>query len=318
MDPVCHTLVGAALGEAGLKRRTALGMATLLIGANFPDLDIVAMAFDRGLELRRGWTHGVLALVLLPPFLTGLMLGWDRLVRRRRGRRPRDAVRPGQILFLSYIAIWTHPTLDYLNTYGMRWLMPFRDRWFYGDAVFIVDPWMWLALAAGVILARRWGRKRAAPAPRPARWALGAVAAYSTLMLAGSRLGEHTVARELSRLGFDPQARRMVSPLPVNSLRRDVVFEDGPYYRFGTLTLLPLPRFRLDEQVVARGTDDPAAATAAATREGQVFLHWARFPFFVVERHPEVTLVRIADARYTTAAGATFGAVTISLPPEGD
>jgi hypothetical protein len=31
MDNVCHTLVGAALAEAGLKRRTALGTATLII-----------------------------------------------------------------------------------------------------------------------------------------------------------------------------------------------------------------------------------------------------------------------------------------------
>jgi len=36
-----------------------------------------------------------------------------------------------------------HPTLDWLNTYGMRWLMPFSGRWFYGDAVFIVDPGCW-------------------------------------------------------------------------------------------------------------------------------------------------------------------------------
>ena len=25
--------------------------------------------------------------------------------------------------------------------------MPFDHRWFYGDAMFIIDPWLWLALA---------------------------------------------------------------------------------------------------------------------------------------------------------------------------
>jgi hypothetical protein len=31
MDNLCHTLVGAALGEAGLKRRTRFASATLMI-----------------------------------------------------------------------------------------------------------------------------------------------------------------------------------------------------------------------------------------------------------------------------------------------
>ncbi len=43
MDPICHTLVGAALAESGLKKRTALGTATLLIGANLPDMDVLSL-----------------------------------------------------------------------------------------------------------------------------------------------------------------------------------------------------------------------------------------------------------------------------------
>src|SRR5688572_20546197 len=39
MDNVCHTLVGAALGEAGLKQRTRYGNVTLMIAANLPDID---------------------------------------------------------------------------------------------------------------------------------------------------------------------------------------------------------------------------------------------------------------------------------------
>jgi inner membrane protein len=31
--------------------------------------------------------------------------------------------------------------------------MPFSDRWFYGDALFIVDPWLWLILGGAVMLA---------------------------------------------------------------------------------------------------------------------------------------------------------------------
>jgi inner membrane protein len=34
--------MGATLGETGLKQRTALGMATLIIAANLPDVDMLA------------------------------------------------------------------------------------------------------------------------------------------------------------------------------------------------------------------------------------------------------------------------------------
>ena len=83
IDPVCHTLVGAALARSGLGRRTALGATALVVGANLPDLDVLAY-FDgpaADLEWRRGWTHGVLALVVLPFVLTALLL----LLRRWSG-----------------------------------------------------------------------------------------------------------------------------------------------------------------------------------------------------------------------------------------
>src|SRR5690349_11617106 len=62
MDNVCHTLVGAALGEAGLKRGTRLGLVTLMIASNLPDLDVlVFLTSTPSVAFRRGWTHGVLA-----------------------------------------------------------------------------------------------------------------------------------------------------------------------------------------------------------------------------------------------------------------
>src|SRR5690606_20069063 len=78
------------------------------------------------------------------------------LWHRWRGQQATDAppLNMGMILLLSFIAVWSHPLLDWLNTYGVRLLMPFDGRWFYGDTLFIVDPWLWLLAAAGVVLAR--------------------------------------------------------------------------------------------------------------------------------------------------------------------
>ena len=52
----------------------------------------------------------------------------------------------------------SHPALDWLNTYGVRFLMPFDGAWFYGDALFIIDPWVWLLAATPVVLAHSTSR----------------------------------------------------------------------------------------------------------------------------------------------------------------
>ena len=53
--------MGAALARSALGHRTALGTATLLIGANLPDIDVLAYLDGPAADLafRRGWTHGI-------------------------------------------------------------------------------------------------------------------------------------------------------------------------------------------------------------------------------------------------------------------
>lgn len=164
MDPLAHTLVGAALAETrlGSLGRTTLAGPALILGANAPDIDAVTMFLGRDFSLgfRRGWTHGALAMVVLPLVLTGLLLLADRAVAARRGREPR--ARAGPLLALSTLAVLSHPALDWLNTYGVRFLMPFDGTWYYGDALFIVDPWVWLLAATPVVLAHSASRVSAA------------------------------------------------------------------------------------------------------------------------------------------------------------
>lgn len=158
MDPLTHTLVGANLASTRLGTKTRLAAAACLIGANAPDIDVTAYfaGEDFAIGFRRGWTHGVLALVVLPIVLWAGLLLWDRLSNRRpRGEPIRSPLHPGWLFVLCLISILTHPFLDWLNVYGMRWLMPFDSTWFYGDSVFIMDPWLWLILAGFWLLPRR-------------------------------------------------------------------------------------------------------------------------------------------------------------------
>jgi inner membrane protein len=207
MDNLAHSLVGAWMAEAGLKRTTPLATATLVIGANLPDVDALYTfaGSDASLYWRRGWTHGVLALALWPFVLTGWMLLWDRYVRRRR-HPDLPPARFGPLLVCSALSVLSHPALDWLNTYGVRLLMPFDGTWFYGDTLFIIDPWVWLLAGASVVMADARTRASAAgwlvlgaattalalfpdfvPWPAKALWVVG-VAAILWLRLRGTRV----------------------------------------------------------------------------------------------------------------------------------
>jgi inner membrane protein len=321
MDNLCHSLVGAALAEAGLKKRTALATATLVIGANLPDVDGLAYAWGpvTALGFRRGWTHGILALALWPFLLTGAMLAWDRCVRRRRhaAAEPAD---PRALLFLSAVALLTHPFLDWLNTYGLRWLMPFRDVWYYGDVLFIVDPWIWLALGIGWLGSRYLARRGSPVAERPARTALTVVAIY-ILLLWGAKLAASDVARKsLGRVGI-ATGRLMAGPVAVNPFRRQIVAEAGDRYALATVDWLRRPVFALDIPPFVNRNESPEIRLAVeSTYEGRIFLHWARFPFYQVGPVENGRMrITVLDARYRLRPGGRgIGILTVEVPaPHG-
>lgn len=310
MDNLAHTLAGAALGEAGLKHKTGLGLATLMIAANLPDIDALGLLFGENLAWRRGWTHGPLALIVLPIVLTVAMIAFDRW-QARRGTRPevRLPVRARWLLALAYIGILSHPLLDFLNTYGIRCLMPFSDRWFYGDALFIIDVWMWSALAIGVWLSRRRSRRDAARPGRPAIAALATVALYSGAMGTGSLVAERMVAREVAARGLGKPEAVVASPVPIDPFRRDVVYSLGDRYGFGAFRWAPTPRLSFEAPLVLTNMADPAVARAAAASKNVAdFLYWSRLPFAYVTRSDGEAQVIVGDARYNRTPDGRFSA----------
>lgn len=315
MDPITHTMAGAVLARAGLDRRGALPLAatTLVLAANAPDIDIFAMFAGSyaGLAFRRGWTHGPIALLLLPLALTGAMVGWDRWVRRRGERgRTRAPLDTRATLLIAFIGVVSHPALDWLNTYGIRLLMPFSEKWFYGDAVFIIDPWLWLLLAAALVPWRRTrGRVRVFGV---------AAATYVIAMIGASMAAESMARRAAEAAGIAGIEEVMYQPAPAQPHRGSVVVATGAAYALGDFAWLAPASSRVTfrREPIARG-DWTAGEVREAMTDPRVrdYLVWSRFPFVRVERISDSATVFFGDARFVDSFGGSLQGVRVVVRP---
>jgi len=294
MDNLTHSLVGAVMGQAGLKKTTGLAMPALIIGANLPDVDAACFFWLEGTEhlaFRRGITHGPPALVLLPLVLAGLLWGWDRW-QTKRGSRPeaRPPVRFGWLYAMAFIGCLSHPFFDWLNVYGIRLLEPFSSQWFYGDTLFIIDPWLWALLIASIWVSRR-REKAGGNWARPAQVGIAAVLAY--IGVNGAITGLE-VARYRSAVGSSQAV--IASPVPLAFWNREgLTGADGLW----AVLFQPEPD---DEHLHARPLAEPFCNLAAldpkrrTNSQLDAFLFWSRAPFLT--RAPDGSVV-LRDARFT-------------------
>ena len=133
MDNVTHTLTGLALSGAGLNRWYSRPALLLMLAANIPDIDILTIAggpFNYFVN-HRGYTHSIAMLpvmALLPVLMVCAIgrttLGWKAAY------------------VLSLVGVASHLLLDWTNTYGVRFLLPFSAQWFHLDLNSLTDFWI--------------------------------------------------------------------------------------------------------------------------------------------------------------------------------
>jgi inner membrane protein len=293
LDNLTHSLAGALLGRMGLKRATGRAMPTLIISANLPDIDSF-IARPLGLDpiaFHRGFTHGIGGWIVMPFVTAALILAWNRW------RPAKEPVRPLAVLLLAAIGTLSHPLLDLMNTYGVQLFEPLKTGWVYGDTLFIVDPWIWIACIFGLELswrAERHGRDWT----RPALAMFALVSAYVAGNAAISWRAESLAKERLLAGGLSP-TNVVASPLPITSWQRRVIWRNAevggsafydPFSGGGVLfdrTAIPL---NLDKVPPRQAQSD----------EVRSFLYWSRMPL-VLERDGRLYLT---DQRYMAPRGS--------------
>jgi inner membrane protein len=307
MDNLTHSLIGAALGQAGLKRKTGLAMPALIIGANLPDVDAACFFWLEGTEhlgFRRGITHGPPAMVLLPLILAALLWWFDHW-QATRGKRPegRLPVNFKWLYLLGLIGCLSHPLFDWFNNYGVRFLEPFSSTWFYGDTLFIIDVWIWIGLGWAVWQAQRRDRAGRDDWRRPARAALVGLAAYIVL-----NMGISSFAAERVRMDAPYPTQVVTNPVPLAFWQREVLWRTES--RYGNVSWSPFGQREHTGRGEPLNMADPRIAQwSKGDPQAEAFLFWSRMPI----AQPGANSIVLTDQRFKDVP--TRDTFTVTLKP---
>ena len=317
MEPVTHFLFGAAMGRAGLNRKTGLATATLTLAAEAPDLDVLSRfggpAF--GLNHHRGFTHSFLGI----PLVAAVVVGFVYLVWRTRGRKTRNPHLPprwGLLFGFACLAGLSHLFLDYTNNYGVRPFWPFSERWYSLDIVFIVEPVLLVVLTLGLILPSLFSLiheeigARKAPHAMPAGRLAAALGLLGVVACWGFRGYEHSralAALEARTYQGADATRISAYPHMTNPFRWYAVAETANF--FATMdvdSLTPEVDPENEMQIRYKPEETPVTLAAKKTYIGCVYLSWAQYPVTEAEQvesdpghsNSAAYVVRFRDLRY--------------------
>lgn len=235
MDSLSQFVLGASVSVAVMGRRTAVWKAALWggVAGTIPDLDALLDFGDAvsNMVRHRAESHGLFYLTLFAPLLA-LLPAW---------------LHGEKALFKSWwlamwLALFTHPLLDWFTIYGTQLLQPFSDRALGLGSMFIVDPMYTLPLLAGVIVAlasKRWGLRLN-----------GVALVFSCVYLAWSAVAQQHVLR-LANAQLAAQNKAGVAmfatPAPLQTLLWRVVYLQGDTIYEGYYSLLDKePRIAFD------------------------------------------------------------------------
>ncbi len=349
MDNLTHSLCGLALARAGGQRLGVWATPTLVIAANLPDIDILGLPLwgkTYYLEHHRGITHSLAGFALLAPMLALLMVWLHRRWRRSKG----EPARFFGLFAAAWLGLLSHLALDALNNYGVRPWLPFDATWYYGDLVFIIEPWLWLGFGLSACLGSRSERNP------DLGWGLMALGGVALMLLSGRvpRLlvplwaGALLAALGLRRRGLParwlPRAARAALVLSICYLgvlawcgarAEGRAREHLPGGQEMQSTRMPTPgqpwryrialadsthvywlrvnllRRRVHTQLeLERGLDDPRLADARHSEQYRVWQLFARLPF--AARNGEGLV--LGDARYSPQPEASWCNFLVPLP----
>jgi len=303
MDNLTHTLTAVALSQIGLNRKTRFATATLIVGANLPDIDFVSAFWGSAayLQHHRGITHSLLGAALLATLLGAVAYFLARRARPKQGAPPADF---RWLMVIAWIALASHVLLDFTNSYGVRPFLPFSERWYAWDIEFIIDPLLLALLAGGLLMPVLFRLVTEEVGAKKTGFRAGAIFALAAMLaLWGLRDASHRRALgfiNAHSYGQENPLRTGAFPNPINPFLWVGVAETD-----SAVHLFPANALNSDidsehAEVFHKPDSSPALEAAKATRTVGILLDFARFPWASVDPAEDGFDVEIRDLRFAS------------------
>jgi inner membrane protein len=299
VDNPTHLLSGYFLSRAGLNRLTPHATAILLVSANIPDIDILALAGGgvSYLHWHRYWTHTFVAVPLLALAAVAVV--------RLFARKPLPWV-PATLVAL--LGVLSHLLLDWTNQYGIRFLLPFSPRWYQLDNTMLFDLWIYAAFAvclfAPLLGGLVGGEIGTRPRTSPGRgWATVALL-FLGVYFAGRGVIHGRLIEVLDSRTYDNANPLRVAAFPLSSspFVWTGVVETASAYHVYSLNVLLGDFDPTAGRTLFKPEPSPAIAAAARTPAFQEFAKFAQYPLWQSVPSAEVengTQVDLVDMRFS-------------------
>jgi len=309
MDNITHSLTGFALARSGLNRFCPRATLLLILSANAPDLDIVALRRGalRYLEIHRGYSHSLIGL----PFLALLSVVVVAAIYREKLPWLRA-------WGLCCVGVASHLLLDSTNSYGTRLLLPFSSTWFHLDLNSLYDGSIMVVLVFAAVwpsFARLVGREIGDRTPIGRGIAIFALAFIVLFDSGRAILHGRAIAQMQARLYEGvPPLESAALPGPFNPFRWVGIVETPSAYRMMNVNTLG----SLDEEaakIFYKPRRDLKMENAEATAPFRYFLYFARFPVWsevpVLLDQGQGTRLDLTDLRFGIPGSGSFHCIAL-------
>jgi inner membrane protein len=305
MDNVTHSLTGLALSRAGLDRFSPKSVWLLILSANAPDIDIAAApqgAF-RYLQIHRGYTHSLLGLPIMALMVVLVVAGASR-----------QKLPWLRAWLLCVAGLASHLLLDWTNSYGVRFFLPFSSRWFHLDWNSLYDISILLVLAFATIwpifsrlVTREIGERRGSTGRAVAIFAL----TFFLLFDLGRAILHNRVVSQLNSRLYDGAPPQQAAALPdaFSPFEWTSVVETTGNYQLSRVHALSQPD-PADAVTFYKPAQSRSLENARSIDPFRYFLYFARFPVWslqpVINERSRGTRLDLTDLRFGIPGGGSF------------
>ncbi len=282
MDTFTHGLIGALGSRAGFSQRIGrVATIAFVIGAVFPDIDIVVSIFGPEFSLRyhRGITHSVIAAPFFALILGAIIYRFSSFKNLR------------VLALMVVLGIYSHIFFDLITSYGTIIFDPLSIKRYSWNLVFILDPFITIPVLAGLILC--WRKKET-----PLRVSFAVVVYLSLYLLFcfNTRQLNLDKIKEFAKEKSMDVVKSSVYPRPLAPFFWMGVIETKESFYIGNLSIFESGINDFEE--IPKSNENSYIKLASKLDEVRLYRWFAEFPVSLYKNENGKHVVEFYDLRF--------------------